>query len=286
MKPVKSWAWTAFFSLFVMAGAYAGKVEDNIRAAYDALNRRDYTTFLKYVTPDFTEYSAGPEPIKTPQAAIEAYKMYFAGMPDLKFTIQDIGKGTEGRYYVSVMITGTNSGSFMSMPPTGKKFEMSDVDILTINDKKLATSHRSSNPNGILTSIGYGSITNPNTGLIMSLYEKFGKHDMDGIMASTSDQAVWEVDDDRLYVEPRTFKGKAEIGQFFKDLDSKQTYTKFQPVQFIADGDDVVVMLDVEFTTKPTGLKYVSHYIHHFKVMNGKVTWFKGVADIQLPSGK
>ncbi len=286
MKLFRHMALIATVFLMTFSGVYAGKVEDNIRAAYDALNRRDYTAFMKYVTPDFTEYAAGPAPLKTPQAAVEAYKMYFTAFPDLKFTIKDIGKGMNGQYYVNVSITGTNSGSFGMMPPTGMKTELMDVDILTMNKNGLASSHWSANSDGILSSIGYGSMTNPNTAVVMDAYDKFGKKDLPGILAGLTDQITFDIQDDILYTEPRLFKGKTGVTQFFGDLDSKVSYSKFQPVKFIADGNNVVVMIDAEFTSKASGRKYMTHYIHEWTLSNGKITSFKGVADMQEPSGK
>ncbi|MEP6793294.1 MAG: nuclear transport factor 2 family protein [Saprospiraceae bacterium] len=280
MKLFRPVALFATIFLLSFSGVYAGKVEDNIRAAYDALNRRDYAAFTKYVTPDFTEYAAGPEPTKTVQAAIEAYKMYFTAFPDLKFTIKE---GTNDRYYVNVMLSGTNSGAFGMLPPTGMKTDLMDVDILTMNKSGLATSHWSANSNGMLTSIGYGSMTNPNTAVIMSAYEKFGKKDMPGILSGLTDDITFDIQDDILYTEPRMFKGKTGVTQFFTDLDNKVAYSKFQPVKFIADGNNVIVLIDAEFTSKATGRKYMSHYVHEWIVSNGKISSFKGVADLQQP---
>jgi hypothetical protein len=96
MKLSNLWAVTASIYFMATSVIFAGKPEDNIRGAYDALNRRDYAAFTRYVTPDFTEYAAGPEPIKSPAAAIEAYKVYFTAFPDLKCVINDIAQGAEG----------------------------------------------------------------------------------------------------------------------------------------------------------------------------------------------
>lgn len=284
MKPLKLLAVSASFLFFSVTTTFAGKVEDTIRGAYDALNRRDYAAFTKLVTPDFTEYAAGSAPIRTPAAAIEAYKMYFAAFPDLKFTITDIAEGSEGKYYVFVTYTGTNTGNFMMLPPTGKKFEQKDVDIITVNSANLATSHWSANPGGPLTAIGYGSINNPNTGVIMSIYDAFGKNDAQARNALLADNVVFEIQDNVLFPMPKTFKGKPEVISFFNDLGSKNLYTKFQPWRFIADGDDVLVLVSAEFKNAATGQMYTTNYVHHFKVMDGKVSWFKGVADIQSPT--
>ena len=77
MKTFKSFALLGMFIFMALTTIIAQDTKANIKAAYDNLNKRDYAAFTKLVSPDFTEYAAGPAPIKTPQAAIEAYKMFF-----------------------------------------------------------------------------------------------------------------------------------------------------------------------------------------------------------------
>ena len=286
MKPLKFYTLTGIF-VFITCICITGQdIKANIKAAYENLNKRDYAAFTKLVTPDFTEYAAGPEPIKTPQAAIEAYKMFFNAFPDLKFQIQDIAGGTEGRYYVKVAITGTNTGSFGELPPTGKKINETDVDIIQVNSGGLATSHWSANPNGILSSVGYGSMANPSTEVIAAIYEKFMWSDIQGLLALCTDEVVFEVHDDVLYTAPAIYKGKIQVAEFFKDLAAKNNYTKFQPWRFIADGDDVISLVHAEYKYNPTGQTFNTNYVHQFKVVNGKVTYFKGIAEIQQPDSK
>jgi ketosteroid isomerase-like protein len=283
MNPFKFFALIGIFVFTAFTSAQAQDSKATIRAAYDDLNKRDYAAFTKLVTPDFMEYAAGPMPVKTPQAAIEAYKMFFTAFPDLKFEIEDITAGTDGRYYLKTKITGTNTGAFGMLPPTGKKISLSDVDIIQLNAKGLATSHWSANPNGILSAVGYGSVTNPSTATIMDVYSKFSKGDVPGILAMCTDDVVFEVHDNVLNPTPKTYKGKAGVKDFFTDLASKDQYTVFQPWRFIADGDDVIILVHAEFKHMPDGKMYKTNYVHHFTVVNGKITSFKGVADIEQP---
>ncbi|MFZ1678201.1 MAG: nuclear transport factor 2 family protein [Saprospiraceae bacterium] len=283
MKPFRSLAILAVFIFMSMTHVMAQDAKANIKAAYDNLNKRDFAAFTKLVTPDFTEYTAGPEPVKTPQAAIESYKVFFTAFPDLKFEIEDITAGMDGRYYLKTMITGTNTGSFGMLPPTGKKISVSDVDIIQLNAKGLATSHWSANPNGILSAVGYGSVTNPSTATIMDVYSKFSKGDVPGILAMCTDDVVFDVHDNVLNPTPKTYKGKAGVKDFFTDLASKNQYAVFQPWRFIADGDDVIILVHAEFKSTSNGKMYKTYYVHHFTVVNGKITSFKGVADLQQP---
>jgi len=285
MKPFQTIV-TLFFFIACVSFSFAQDTKANIKAAYESLNKRDYAAFTKLVAPDFIEYAAGPEPIKTPQAAIEAYKMFFKAFPDLKIEIKDIAQGMNGRYYLKVQLTGTNTGSFGNLQPTGKKASVEDVDIVEINSAGLATSHWSANPNGLFSAVGIGSMGNPNTAIIAGIYEKFMFGDLPGILAACADDVVFEVHDNVLNATPTKYKGKAEVERFFKELMAKVTYTKFQPWRFFADGDDVIILVHAEFNHIPSGKTYNSNYVHHFIVRDGKISSFKGVADLQLPDMK
>jgi ketosteroid isomerase-like protein len=283
MNPFKFFALIGIFVFMAFTSAQAQDSKATIRAAYDDLNKRDYAAFTKLVTPDFMEYAAGPIPAKTPQAAIEAYKMFFTAFPDLKFEIEDITAGTDGRYYLKTKITGTNSGSFGMLPPTGKKISLSDVDIIQLNAKGLATSHWSANPNGILSAVGYGSITNPATNIVMKGYELFGKNDIPAFLNLCADNVTFDIQDNVLNSAPKMYKGKTGVTEFFTNLASQNQYSVFQPWRFIADGDDVIILVHGEFKHMPDGKMYKTNYVHHFTVVNGKITSFKGVADFQQP---
>ncbi len=280
MKPVSFFALALFCFSLQLASAQDNKA--NIRKAYDALNRRDFATFVQMCAPDFTEYSAGPAPVRTPQAAVEAYQMFFTAFPDLKFQVNDIAAGENGRFYVKVTLSGTNTGPFGMLPATGKSARVEDVDVLEINPAGLASSHWSANPAGMLSAIGYGSMLNPNTAVIMAAYDAFGKGDLPAVLALCSDDATFEIHDRSFDSKPRVFTGKDGVGNFFAELAAKFKYAKFQPWRFLADGDDVIILLSVDFTLIPTGKNYSANYVHHFRVVNGKIVSFKGVDDMPV----
>jgi ketosteroid isomerase-like protein len=261
----------------IMAQVGAEQIKKNAQAAYDALNRRDYATFKTLVSPDFVEYAAGPVAIKGIDRCIEAYKQYFAMSPDAKFEItKTILEGDH--LVVETTATGTNTGVVMGMlPATGKKFKVMDVDILTFDLKTgKALSHSSANPNGLMQQIGYGSIANPSTGVIMAAYAAFGKGDAAGIAALCSENAVWECADNPSKAA-RSFVGNKNIPAFFADLMSDITVTKFQPTRFVADGDDVMVAIDVEWIKNGQTQTMAAPFNHHFKVQDGKIVWFREV---------
>jgi len=82
-----------------------------------------------------------------------------------------------------VKATGTNTGEFMGMPATGKPIMVRDMDIVELDAAGKCVSHWSANSAGALLQIGYGSLTNPSTAVVMDVYGKFGKGDVRGVIA-------------------------------------------------------------------------------------------------------
>lgn len=272
---------TCSFVQFAYAQDNTARDKANIQKAYDALNRRDWATFESLCTPNFTDYNVGPGPVVGVKAAIELYKQFQSGFPDFNIKIHEIAAAGNGRYFLRVTISGTNTGSFMMLPPTGKPIKFDDSDVVELNAEGKCFSHTITNAGEPLRQIGYGSMINPSTQTVLAVYEKFGKGDVPGILAMSTDEVMFDIQDRMFDAKARMFKGKAGVGQFFQELGSKFQYIKFQPTRFIADGEDVFILVDVEYKYIPTGKIYVSTYTHHFKIQNGKVAFFRGLDDFQ-----
>ena len=116
---------------------------------------------------------------------------------------------------------------------------------------------------------------------VQTTYGYFGKGDIPSLLANCTDDVVFEIQDRVFDTQPRFFRGKAEVANFFQELGSKFQYTKFQPVRFAADGDDVFILVEAEYNHLASGKTYTSLYTHHFTVVNGKITYFRGLDDFQ-----
>jgi ketosteroid isomerase-like protein len=73
-------------------------------------------------------------------------------------------------------------------------------------------------------------------------YEAFGAMDPEGAMKDISDSIEWLVGGDNAMTG--TFRGKDAVGGFWMNLVEKGFRTT--PTKFIAEGDSVVVLCDVE----------------------------------------
>lgn len=283
MKSISIFSLLLFCALSVAAqSSDMATTKTNINAAYDALSRKDWNAFAALCADNYTDVNVGPAPAVGIQAALELYRQFEVAFPDFKVKPVEIAAAGNNRYYVRVLVTGTNTGSFMMLPPTGKPIKFYDTDIVEVDKAGKCISHTITNTGEPLRQIGYGSMANPSTQVVMAAYEKFGKGDIPGLLAMCTDEVVFDIQDRMFDSKGRLFSGKAGVGQFFQELGSKFQYSKFQPTRFVADGDDVFILVDAEYTLAATGKKYASSYTHHFKVTNGKISFFRGVDDFQM----
>jgi ketosteroid isomerase-like protein len=268
----------AFFQTAQSQDATA-KNKATIMAAYDALNRKDWAAFSALCAPNYTEVNVGPAPAVGINAALDLYKQFHTAFPDFKVKINEIAPVSSTRFLLRVTITGTNTGPFMMLPPTGKSIKFDDSDVVELNAEGKAISHSITNMGEPLRQIGYGSLNNPNTGVVMAAYGAFGKGDIPGVLALCSDNVTWDVSDiPAPGMEKKVYTGKAAVEQFFTQLGSKVHFNKFEPWRFIADGDDVIVLINAEFKSLVDNKTYSFAANHHLTVKNGKVTSFKETA--------
>ncbi len=124
------------------AAAAAATVEANKAACqrfYDvALNQGDLTVVDSLAAADAVDHM--PMPPGYPSETIPAIKKFITdwhtAFPDLKFTVEKmVGEGNEVVIYSTM--TGTNTGSFMGMKPTGKSVKVEGFDLVRIENGKM-----------------------------------------------------------------------------------------------------------------------------------------------------
>ncbi len=116
---------------------------------------------------------------------------------------------------------------------------------------------------------------------IQSIYAAFGRGDVPGILAHLDEDVVWDEDGDSWGVpwfEPR--RGKASIPAFFAALAEHTIIHRFEPKNFLAGGDQVAVVIDLEIEVRRTGRRLRELEMHLFTFgREGRVTRFAHVLD-------
>ena len=103
-----------------------------VRRFIEAYNKRNLDVFDDLLAPDYFDHTSkvGPEGLK------QLMNMAFKAFPDFHETIEDII--AEGdKVWVRITFTGTHTGKWMGIAPTGKKVTTEMVDIFRIVNGKL-----------------------------------------------------------------------------------------------------------------------------------------------------
>ncbi len=118
-----------------------------------------------------------------------------------------------------------------------------------------------------------------NTEIVQKGYECFGNGDIPGLLALFADDIAWTVPtiENAPFAGSRT--GIASVGEFFTQLSEAEDITRFEPLEFIAEGDKVVVLGESEATVRSTGKSYQTDWVHVFHVQDGKVKEFQEFFD-------
>lgn len=125
-----------------------------MRAAFDALARKDLDACVALLTPDFRINIAGMPFQKTGHKAwLENANQMIRAFPDLSIAIEDMFAAGD-RVAVRVRFAGTQTGDFLGVPPSGKRIDYESAEIYRFTDGKLAEEWICSDTMTMMTQIG------------------------------------------------------------------------------------------------------------------------------------
>lgn len=110
-----------------------------------------------------------------------------------------------------------------------------------------------------------------NTRLIQESYAAFGRGDIPAVLDYLTDDIEWYGAGPKELPLAGIWRGRDEVREFFKNLNETQEILTFEPQDFIAEGDTVVVLLRYRTRVKATGRIVETDLVHVFTVRNGKV---------------
>ena len=106
------------------------------RLVEEVINQGNASVIDELLIPDFVEHEELPPGIPPGREAPKAmFTMLRSAFPDIKATIEHlVAEGDE--VAVHMTWTGTHSGEFMGIPPTGKSISINVIDIMRIAEGK------------------------------------------------------------------------------------------------------------------------------------------------------
>lgn len=113
--------------------------------------------------------------------------------------------------------------------------------------------------------------TKQNKQLVMQAYQFYKDKNISGILSLNHDDIEWVSPESDYIPYAGSFHGKDQVAQFFSKLEQTTEALKFEPQNFIAEGDKVVVTGVSSWRVKATGLTFDNPWVHVFTLRDGKI---------------
>jgi uncharacterized protein len=119
-----------------------------------------------------------------------------------------------------------------------------------------------------------------NTKVVQEAYAAFGRGDIQSILDSLDEGIVWKGVYGAAPHVPTSGerRGKAQVGEFFRQVAENVNFSRFEPKEFIASGDKVVALGHYTATT-PIGKTFDADFAMIFTLRNGKVSEYQEFTD-------
>ena len=118
-----------------------------------------------------------------------------------------------------------------------------------------------------------------NTEIAKKAYEYFGRGDIKNLLSLYSDDIKWTTPKIDNAVFSGSRQGKDALIEFFEQLDEAEEFSQFEPKEFIAQGDKVVILGEFTANVKNTGKTYSAEWVHVTTFKDGKITEFQEFFD-------
>jgi uncharacterized protein len=119
---------------------------------------------------------------------------------------------------------------------------------------------------------------------VKQAYEAFGTGDMPTLLGMFDENIEWRTPDVEGSPFQSAYDGREAVAEFFKTIDEHENFSQFEPREFIAQGDRVVVLGALTSTVNSTGRNYQTEWVHFFTMRDGKITNFKEFFDTAAAS--
>ena len=111
-----------------------------------------------------------------------------------------------------------------------------------------------------------------NVEIVKRAYEAFGRGDINGLLELCEEKIEWASSGPSEMPTAGIRRGRDQVAQFFNAVDQVFEMQRFEPRQFIAQGDQVVVLGGDTVKIKATGKVLTEEWAHAFTIRNGKLT--------------
>jgi hypothetical protein len=98
---------------------------------------------------------------------------------------------------------------------------------------------------------------------VQAIYQAFGRGDIAAIQGRVRPDTQWDFNGGRAEVPwHKPVKSRAEVAAFLGSFGSSNEVHRFEPREFIASGQHVIVEIHLEYTVRATGRRVLQDQLH------------------------
>jgi predicted ester cyclase len=119
----------------------------------EVINDHDLDKLPEYVDQNALDHAAPPGFPGGPAGARAFLGMFFTAFPDVHYEIDDL-IADEDKVTIRATLSGSHSGPFMGMPPTGRNFSIQGIETLRLKDGKYVEHWGGIDDVGLMSQLG------------------------------------------------------------------------------------------------------------------------------------
>jgi uncharacterized protein len=110
-----------------------------------------------------------------------------------------------------------------------------------------------------------------NADVVRQAYEAFGSGDIPAMLGMLTDDVEFTLQGPPVIPWAGTHRGREGVAEFFSLLGENLEIERFEPREFVAQGDTVVVLGDERSLVKSTGRAFEQEWAHVYTLRDGKI---------------
>jgi|SRR5215471_10077270 len=114
---------------------------------------------------------------------------------------------------------------------------------------------------------------------VQEAYGAFARGDIAGLLATLTEDVVWKMPGEPGIPFAGTRHGQSGAGEFFRLLNVTDEVLQFEPREFFAKGDKVVVLGLYRARARATGKIIDNEWVHVFTLQDGKISGWEEFCD-------
>ncbi len=118
-----------------------------------------------------------------------------------------------------------------------------------------------------------------NVGVVQQGYEALGRGDIPALLDLMADDVEWTLQGPPVIPWAGTRRGREGVAEFFSLLGKTLEFEQFEPREFVAQGDTLVVLGYERSLAKPTGRTFEQEWAHVYTLRDGKIAKGRFIED-------